>query len=179
MPHVLVIDAPDQRAKRCQELRPRARPARDQQDGVVGRKGLERIIEATYVDSQDCPRLRGLRRMEDVVASHKASGIFRPQSWWIAAREGQPVGCVLVNDSAEDKGAAELVYLGVGSAHRRRGYGRAMLRHAMEQARRRGRKRMNVAVDSANAPAVRLYRHEGFRRTDQRDVYIKPPSPGP
>lgn len=135
---------------------------------------LEEIIEDTYVDSTDCPLLRGLRRMEDVVAGHKSSGRFRPQSWWIPARAGEAVGCVLVNDSADDADAGEIVYLGVRPRFRRRGFARAMLRHALADAFGRGRSRVNLAVDVANAPAVQLYRGEGFRATDRRCVYIKP-----
>lgn len=134
---------------------------------------LGRILGETYVDSLDCPGLRGLRPIEDVIAGHKACGVFRPASWWMPTHEGQPVGCVLVNDDARDTGAAEIVYLGVRPAYRGRGFGRAMLRHALTDARRRGLKLMNVAADAANAPAAGMYRGEGFREVDRREVYIR------
>lgn len=137
---------------------------------------LARIIQETYLGSQDCPALRRLRRIEDVVTGHKSTGLFRPKSWWTPAQGGECVGCVLVNDAAEDAGAAEVVYLGVRPAYRRRGFGRAMLAHALADAWRRGLRRMNIAVDAANTPAVRLYRGEGFRQVDRREVYIKPSS---
>ncbi len=135
---------------------------------------LGRIIEETYEGSRDCPGLRGLRRMEDVIAGHKSSGVFRPESWWMPTWQDEAVGCVLVNDAAEEPGAAEVVYLGVRPACRRRGFGTAMLRKAIADAWRRGRGHVNIAVDAANTPALRLYQREGFEETDRRDVYIKP-----
>ena len=140
---------------------------RGQEDRLAG------IIEQTYVGSRDCPGLRGLRRMEDVVASHKASGIFHPKSWWIPQYQGDPVGCVLVN-KADEAGAGEVVYLGVRPGYRRRGFGRAMLRRALIDAADRGWYEMRLAVDGANTPAMRLYRQEAFREVDRREVYIKP-----
>ena len=134
---------------------------------------LARVIEETYVGSQDCPGLRGLRSMKDVVAGHKASGIFRPQSWWIPTLAGEPVGCVLVNGCTNQPDADEVVYIGVRPDDRRRGLGRAMLRHALSEAWQRGIKEMNIAADSDNTPAVRLYEQEGFGPVDWKQVFIK------
>ncbi len=135
---------------------------------------LGRVIDETYVDSQDCPALRGLRRMQDVIAGHKASGIFRPESWWVPTYQGAPVGCALLNDAADRADAAEVVYMGVRPAVRRRGFGRAMLRHALLDARRRGMKAINLAADAANTPAVQLYRKEGFCEVVRKDVFMRP-----
>ena len=44
---------------------------------------LARIIERTYVGSQDCPRLSGVRQMTDVIAGYKATGSFDPARWFI------------------------------------------------------------------------------------------------
>jgi ribosomal protein S18 acetylase RimI-like enzyme len=134
---------------------------------------LGRVIDETYVDSQDCPGLRGLRRMQDIIAGHKASGIFRPESWWMPTHQGAPVGCALINDVADRADAAEVVYMGVRPAHRRRGFGRAMLRHALLDASQRGMKAMRLAADAANTPAAQLYRKEGFREVVRKDVFIR------
>lgn len=145
--------------------------------GDRGERELGRVIADTYVDSQDCPALLGRRRMEDVVAAHKANGVFRPESWLLPSLAGECVGCVLVNDSAGRADEAEVIYLGVRPAWRRRGIARAMLRRAMNQAAGRGRKTMSLAVDAANAAAVRLYESEGFREVDRKDVYARLPEP--
>ena len=136
---------------------------------------LGQIIADTYTDSQDCPALLGRRAMDDVIASHKASGVFHPESWWLPTHQGQTVGCVLVNDGAARQNACELVYLGTRPAWRRRGFARAMLRHAMAVSAGRGFSQMSLAVDSTNIPAVGLYQHEGFVELDRRVVYIALP----
>jgi len=136
-------------------------------------EALGQVITATYAGSLDCPGLRGLRPVADVIATHKTSGTFRPDSWWIPKRDGRAVGCVLVNDALRPSDAAEVVYLGVCPPFRREGVARAMLRRAMADARRRGQREMTLAVDAANAPAAALYRQEGFRETERRDVYLR------
>jgi mycothiol synthase len=135
---------------------------------------LGRIIANTYVGSADCPGLLGLRGMDDVLASHKASGVFCPQTWWIPTREGEPVGCVLVNDAAGEPGVSDVVYLGTRPKWRRQGLARAMLRHALIEAARRDRTTICLAVDAANAPAIGLYLGEGLIETERRDVFIRP-----
>ena len=132
-------------------------------------------IAGTYEQSLDCPGLRGLRRLSDVIAGHKASGIFNPKSWWIARVADRPAGCILVNESAVSPGDAELVYMGLLAGFRGRGLGGAMVRHAARWARRRGRRFLQVAVDSENAYAKRVYDREGFRETSRRIAYILPP----
>lgn len=134
---------------------------------------LARVIADTYVDSLDCPGLLGVRRMEDVIAGHKSNGILRPDAWFLPSVKGQTVGCVLVNDSAGRNDESEIVYLGVRPAWRGRGFGRAMVRHALAHAAGRRRGQMCLAVDAANTPAVRLYRSEGFREVDRKDVYVR------
>lgn len=142
------------------------------QPGQEGRLG--RIIADTYVGSADCPGLLGLRGMDDVVASHKASGVFCPQTWWVPTRAGEPVGCVLVNDAVGEPGTSDVVYLGTRPKWRRQGLARAMLRHALIDIARRGRTTMCLAVDAANAPALGLYLGEGLIETERRDVFIRP-----
>lgn len=133
---------------------------------------LAEVIPDTYVGSQDVPGLSGIRRIEDIIASHKAGGVYRPRNWWLPALNGQHVGCILLNDSSDDSGV-EVVYLGVRPAFRRRGLARAILRHALTDAASRGRRLAYLAVDAANAAAARLYEQEGFYETDRREVYIK------
>jgi len=140
--------------------------------GDYGEAELIEVIQSTYTDSKDCPKLCGLRAMDDVIAGHKAGGIFSPRSWWIPTLGGRSAGCVLVNDSTASPGDAELVYMGVGSAFRGRGLGRRMVGHAVEWVRQRNRGALNVAVDSANHYAKRIYDAEGFEEVDRRLALI-------
>jgi ribosomal protein S18 acetylase RimI-like enzyme len=139
---------------------------------------LARVITDTYAESLDCPALLGRRAMADVIASHKTSGVYRPASWWMPALAGECVGCLLMNATGGRPESAEIVYLGVRPGYRRRGLGAAMLRHALADAARRRLGVVHLAVDAANAPAVALYRNEGFLETDRREVYARFPPPG-
>jgi ribosomal protein S18 acetylase RimI-like enzyme len=128
---------------------------------------LESTIAATYEDSLDCPALAGLRSLSDVVEGHRSSGLFRPEWWWVAFCNGQPAGCVLVNDVASTN-RADIVYLGVAKAWRRHGIGQALLGRAARLAKQAGKSALTLAVDAANTPAIALYDGYGFERTDRR-----------
>jgi ribosomal protein S18 acetylase RimI-like enzyme len=143
--------------------------------GEFDERELADLIAATYEGSLDCPRLSGLRSMADVLESHKACGVFRPESWWIAVKEGSSAGCILVNDSASRQ-TAEVVYMGVVPAHRRQGLGRAMLRRAAADARRHRRSALLLAVDERNLHAKSLYETEGYRQTHRQLAFIMTPS---
>jgi ribosomal protein S18 acetylase RimI-like enzyme len=146
--------------------------------GEFSEQELADLIAATYEGSLDCPRLSGLRGMADVLESHRACGVFSPASWWIVARDGRSVGCILVNDSASGQ-TAEIVYVGVTPAHRRQGIGRAMLRRAAADARQRHRSALLLAVDEQNHYAKRLYQAEGYRQTHHQLAFIMtPPAAG-
>jgi len=139
----------------------------------MDRVALGRVITATYERSLDCPVLSGLRGAEDVLASHKASGLWRPDFWWIVKLGGVAAGCVLVNDSSTKPGDMDLVYMGVGASFRGQGLGRAMVLRVMQQAKAAGRQFMHVVVDAANPYAKKIYEEEGFVLTHRRVAYIR------
>jgi GNAT superfamily N-acetyltransferase len=132
---------------------------------------LGRVIAATYEGSLDCPMLAGVRSIDDVITCHKASGVFRPQSWWLVDVDGAAAGCVLINDSATGS-FAEIVYLGVIPHFRGRGIGRRMLRHAADDARARRLESIDLAVDDQNIYALRAYTSEGYRVTRRQWAYV-------
>ncbi|HUE72187.1 MAG TPA: GNAT family N-acetyltransferase [Pirellulaceae bacterium] len=133
---------------------------------------LQQVIEATYEATLDCPLLNGLRTTDDVVAGYRAVGTYRPELWLMARCGDRDVGCLLLADHP-DEGNLELVYLGVLPAARGRGFGLALARHALWLAQQLARERVVLAVDAANAPAIRQYEAAGFFGFDQRLVMIK------
>lgn len=139
--------------------------------GQFNDEELGRTITATYEDSCDCPKLRGKRPMDQIIAGHKTSGVFVPQSWWIVERAGAPAGCVLVNDSP-DGDSTELVYLGVAKASRGLGLGRKMIQRVASAAYLRGPSTLTLAVDARNTYAKRIYDLEGFREVDRRMAHV-------
>jgi ribosomal protein S18 acetylase RimI-like enzyme len=134
---------------------------------------LAATITGTYEDSLDCPALCGLRELSDVLASHRASGVFNPETWWIAYISGRAAGCVLVNDSGTGAEDMDLVYMGVVRHFRGRGLGRAMVRRAAGWARRNRRSALTVAVDASNVYAKAIYDRQGFRQTVRRLAYMR------
>jgi len=135
---------------------------------------LGEVISQTYVDSLDCPALRGVREMPDVIAGHKCSGMFCPEAWWIVAHDDQtpPGGCILVNDSIKAP-IADIVYMGVVPEFRRQGMASAMLERAVAGAAERNCEGISVAVDARNDPAIKVYEQFGFVEIHRRMAYVE------
>jgi len=132
---------------------------------------LGEVILATYEQSLDCPLLKGLRTGEEIVASHRTTGVFCPGAWWIVdTPTGAPAGCLLVNDIVDER-TANVVYLGVVPACRGKGLAAAMLQHAQSIARARGKLALTLAVDTRNTYAHTVYVREGFVHVARRGAY--------
>lgn len=133
---------------------------------------FKRVVEATYEETLDCPQLDGVREITDVLAGYRATGVFSAARWLLVAYQGQDVGCLILSDNP-DQDQWELVYMGVVPLRRGRRWGLAIVRHAQWLVRRAGRKRLVLAVDMANEPALRLYREAGFKARNRRRVFLK------
>jgi ribosomal protein S18 acetylase RimI-like enzyme len=131
---------------------------------------VESILVRTYVDSLDCPELNGCRSPADVLAGHRGSGPFDPRKWWVAFLDGEPVGMALCNRIERD--AWEVAYLGVAPEARRRGVGRALITHALLEAKAAGMALAQITIDARNTPARRLYRQAGFIPHDEKQVWL-------
>ena len=119
-------------------------------------------MDDSYLQTLDCPGLQGMRRTDDVLNGHMAAGSFDPGMWTLLRVEGAAAGVLMLNPIPA-AGGVELVYLGLGAAWRGRGLGRMLLRHGMWQCAQRGMRALMLAVDDANAPAMKLYEQIGFR----------------
>jgi len=93
---------------------------------------------------------------------------FRPGSpaWlFLAERDGQAVGVFLANQIVSVEKGGETLWieeLYVTPAARRTGVARALLAHALDQARRRGLRAFDLEVVPTQAAALALYRALGF-----------------
>ena len=136
------------------------------------RARLAELIEQTYVGTLDCPALNGLRRIEDVVDGYRATGSSGHRYWYFAQSQQRDVGCLLLADFPEYD-QMELVYTGLVPSARGMGLGRVLTHQAQWIARRIGRSRMVLGVDTDNGPAIRTYVSAGFFACDERVVWIK------
>jgi len=133
---------------------------------------FEMTLLRTYHGSQDCPELDGLRSGAEILEGHRAQGVWRAETWWLAHQDGQPAGVCLLTE-LEDGAGWDLSYLGVVPEFRGRGLGHALTLHALHAARTLGASEVLVAVDARNAPALALYDAAGFRRTGVKAVYLR------
>ncbi len=144
--------------------------------GVENHGQFCRAIEESYVGALDCPRLTGLRSIEDVVRGHKAVGRFREDLWFLLRRDREPIGVLLLAE-VEARESLEVVYLGLAPEMRGRGLGTALMQLALRQLAANSLRVCTVAVDATNTPAMALYRKMRFRKRHSRDVYIKALNP--
>lgn len=141
---------------------------------------LKAGLERTYIDTRDCPGLTGLRQTEDVIASHRAPGVYDPALWHVVFLNGQPCGCVLLNRCPELR-CFELVYLGLGPEVRGMGLGKRLMELGLRTCResgglggKGGAWDVTCAVDASNAPAMKLYQGLGFRPFQRRMAFVLP-----
>ena len=96
---------------------------------------------------------------------------FEPGLWFIAESKGEIVGCVLC-PNYEDEGWIR--QLAVARDWRRRGLGTALLRQAMSEFSRRGRKELGLVVDSWNRTGAKeLYERGGMTVAREHTRYEK------
>ncbi|MEC8558655.1 MAG: GNAT family N-acetyltransferase [Planctomycetota bacterium] len=143
------------------------RAYREEDESQIGK-----LLARTYVDTLDCPGLVGMRGESDILEGHKHSGIFRPDWWTILLEDGKPVGVCLVNESKTDR-TAELVYLGIVPEARGRGLGRMLLARSLSVIAENTVKKVVLAVDESNAPALDMYRGAGFNDTIRRHAFVR------
>jgi ribosomal protein S18 acetylase RimI-like enzyme len=89
------------------------------------------------------------------------------QSVFVIEADGEPVGQLWVAERGDETGRYLWVYLvHVEEKHRGRGYGRAAMTLAEEEARRRGLDLVGLNVFSANTVARDLYQSLGYEEID-------------
>ncbi|RRJ66615.1 GNAT family N-acetyltransferase [Paenibacillus oralis] len=90
-------------------------------------------------------------------------GLKKPDiTFWSVWEHGALVGCGALKEL--DRGHGEVKSMRTASSHRRKGVARAMLAHIVEEARRRGYRRLSLETGSMDAfkPARTMYESFGF-----------------
>ncbi len=141
---------------------------------------LKRALQATYVDSLDCPGMEGRRDQEDMLAGYRSTGQYKPSDWFFvrhakaphSAKGSQDDGVLLLTEHPASQ-QYELVYMGVAPHARGQRLGQAIVAEAIRVSACRGADQLVVAVDSTNGPARRLYEAAGFITWTRRFVYVR------
>lgn len=134
---------------------------------------LALALDRSYVETLDCPELCGLRETRDVLDSHRAAGKWDPALWWLVRSAGEPAGALLLNPSPA-QGHVELVYLGLAPELRGRGMARRLMQAGLAALAGRPERDVTLAVDTRNAPALRLYESLGFKAFARRTALVRP-----
>ncbi|HEX4125556.1 MAG TPA: GNAT family N-acetyltransferase [Tepidisphaeraceae bacterium] len=130
-------------------------------------------IVKSYENSLDCPGLGGRRNIEDVLAGHKSAGDFDPAHWWLLLDASIGPAGVMMMSRVPNTDTAELVYLGLVPAARGRGIGNMLMRLAITQVPAMQCAKLTLAVDSGNAPAIRLYHRFGMQESGRRIALMR------
>ena len=93
----------------------------------------------------------------------------------VATVDGEPVAIVLL---ARRNVEGWVGGMGVAAPHRRRGLGKVALTAALDAARDAGVERVTLEVLEQNEPARALYRHLGFERVRDLEVWSLPTAAG-
>jgi GNAT superfamily N-acetyltransferase len=135
------------------------------------------VIERSYEDSLDCPKLNGKRHIEDVVSGHKATGEFDPNLWHLVSDvHNNDLGVILLNRMHRRAGL-ELVYMGIVPEARGKGLGDGLIRLGINALAEEGGGHIVTAVDAANGPARRLYHRHGFGYLHSKRALVKTLTP--
>lgn len=130
------------------------------------------LLAATEEDSLDFPTLNRVLASEDLVAGYEATGDCGSRLWRIARHQQRDVGCLLLADHAQRR-QVELLYLGLLPSARGRGWGRELVRVALQLAQELRREQVVLAVDANNDPAIATYSAESFVVCDRKRVWLR------
>ena len=122
-------------------------------------RAVYRLVQDAFADN-DRHKAESFEEWQAFMIDREA---FEPGLWFIAEAGGEIVGCVLC-PNYEDEGWIR--QLAVSRDWRRRGLGTALLRQAMSEFHRRGRRELGLVVDSWNRTGAKeLYERAGMKVT--------------
>jgi len=132
---------------------------------------LKRVVDATVVQSLDCPALRDVRGVE---AALPLDGLGEEVEAYLCLIEFQPIGC-LVLEKVNHGTTLEIRYVGLVPDWRGQGIGSRLVAWTLWRARQLNCNQVLTIVDGANEPAVQLYSQAGFTVYEERSLYFLDP----
>lgn len=128
-------------------------------------------LRLSYLGSQDCPELGGIRTPYQALLTHRAAGAFDPKRWFVLADNGRPLGVLMLSKIPREP-VVEVVYMGVSQPARGKGVAGLLIDRALHVAAQAGASNLILAVDERNESARRLYARWNFQEVARRAVWI-------
>lgn len=154
----------------------RAQPLTSTLEFVSGaeskRTELISIIEATYQQSLDCPKLQDMRSTNDILDGYQQQGSIPVDGWSFVHHGNTVIGCLLMT-AFEGEKYWELTYFGLTPEARGQGWGSQVVQQACSHAATAGAELLITTVDQANQPALAIYRQLGFIPMENNEIFAK------
>lgn len=132
------------------------------------REAFAQVFYGTLEGSLDATEVPVCRDGARLMRSFEERGAHDAEDFALLEIEGRPAGIALfVTDGA----TLEIAYLGVLPERRGRGLGTLLAARALERAAAHKARTIIVTVDSANAPALAIYRRTGFSENRAVRIY--------
>lgn len=133
---------------------------------------LAQVVDQTYQGTLDVPELNGVRSTSATLEGYASAGwqCGRERDWWLVRHESTSIGCLLI--CRHSKSLAELLYIGLIPEYRGRGLSKPVLEFLIDWGRTQGIKRILLAADARNEPALRLYQRLGFEEAGIAEAWF-------
>jgi len=144
---------------------------------------ITELVELCFADVLDYSSRRMLRDVRTVAQWGRAAwslsrmlGAVNPEEWLLASvweEEGRIVGNATLTRRLPEAHAWLVSNVAVHPEYRGRGIAGGLIRHALEEIRRRGGRNVYLQVDASNEAAVRIYRGLGFEEIARRTTWLR------
>jgi hypothetical protein len=140
------------------------------------------LVERTYTETLDCPRLADYRTASQTLGGYQAAGAFDPKLWFhIYDDHDAPVGCMVLAshqlrptpENDVQSFVIEIVYMGLVPEARGRGRGKTLVQRALDAAGDIGANRIMLGVDQRNRFARAIYEEAGLQPMLSETVWVK------
>jgi N-acetylglutamate synthase-like GNAT family acetyltransferase len=128
---------------------------------TIIRDSFKNVAKRFDLTFENCPGYVAFYTEEKLKSDFK-----RGMKYYILYEDGQPCGCI-----ALEKARPDLCYLGrlaVLPEHRNKGFGKALVNHLFEQARKTGICRIEIGMISKDRKLKNWYRRFGFENKETK-----------
>lgn len=130
-----------------------------------------RFVPASTLPAEGFVRLCVDAGMWEPEAREAAPDAPAAADWIVGLAGGRAIGVALLEDMDAAAGIVTCRHVGVRAEHRRRGYGRALLVHALHAARAAGARRYVDSTEAGDRPMRALFRSVGTTDVGERLVF--------